>query len=405
MSGEKNVPEKVHATLGASTSARWMACPGSVGLSQSIPPSSGSAYAQEGTRAHALAELCLTKGVEPEVYVGVELEGGVVDEDMAEFVRIYVEHCREVRAEASNFWIERKFNLAALNPPAAMFGTADFVAYDSIMHELHVVDLKYGAGVVVEVKGNKQLRYYALGAALSLDPAMYPIEHVTMTIVQPRAMHPDGIVRSETIPYYELVEFAADLMAAARETQKPDAPLNAGSHCRFCPASGVCPTQRDHALAVVQDEFSALDEWAPPAPETIPAEQFADMLGKLHILDDWMSAMRATALARLERGEDVPGFKLVAKRAQRKWSNTSSVEQWLEADGYELDVIYEPRDLRSVAQIEKMMGKKTFAASPIAANVVKVSSGYNMAPATDPRPAVIGTAVEEFARLLPAAEE
>jgi hypothetical protein len=402
MSGEQNVPEKIHSELGASVASRWMNCPGSIRLSREVPRGNGgSVYAQEGTRAHAVAELCLSKNVEPDVYGGLEIEGGVVDDDMVEFVRIFVDHCRNLQHECSVTWVEKKFNLAALNPPGAMYGTADFVAYDKISKTLYVADLKYGAGVVVEVKGNKQLRYYALGAVIALGDE-YPIENVVMTIVQPRVSHPDGVVRSDTIPYAELIEFAAELMDAARETLKPDAKLSAGSHCRFCPASGVCPEQRSHALAVVQSEFEVVvdAEFVPPAPETIPPQQFSEMLGQLHVLDDWMKAMRATATAKLERGEDVPGFKLVAKRATRKWTDEDAVEQLLKAEKYEPDEIYEPRDLKSVAQIEKLVGKKAFASSKMAGAVAKVSSGYNLAPAHDPRPAVtLLTPSEEFARL------
>jgi len=406
MSGEKDVPEKIHAELGASVASRWMACPGSIRLSREVPVPASTSYAEEGTRAHALAELCLTKHVNPDIYEGMELEGGVVGEDMVEHVRVFVDYCSVLQGGGNTTWVEKKFNLAPLNPPGPMFGTADFVAYDPFERTLHVVDLKYGQGVVVEAKGNKQLRYYALGAALSLG-SEYPIDNVVMTIVQPRALHTDGPIRSDEATHIELIEFAAELMDAARKTLEPDAPLVAGSHCRFCPASGVCPAQRDRALAVAQSEFDIVEaEFTPPAPETIPPEMFAEMLGKLHILEDWASAMRATALARLERGEEVPGFKLVQKRPTRQWTDPDAVEQILKSEKYDDDEIYKPRDLKSVAQIEKLVGKKAFAASPLAGAVVKVSSGVNIAPATDPRPAVnILTVGEEFGLLLPAPEE
>jgi hypothetical protein len=407
MSGEKDVPEKIHAELGASVASRWMACPGSIRLSREVPVPASTSFAEEGTRAHALAELCLRRNVGPETYVGIELEGGVITDEMAEHVRVFYDYCNGLDDDSGHSWVERKFNLAPLNPPGPMFGTADFVAYDAVERTLHVVDLKYGQGVVVEAKGNKQLRYYALGAALSLDDPHYPIDKVVMTIVQPRALHTDGPIRSDEATHIELIEFAAELMDAARKTLEPDAPLVAGTHCRFCPASGVCPAQRDRALAVAQSEFDIVEaEFTPPAPETIPPEMFAEMLGKLHILEDWASAMRATALSRLERGEEVPGFKLVQKRATRQWTDPEDVANYLLGDGYDGDEIYKPRDLKSVAQIEKLVGKKAFAASPLAGAVVKVSSGVNIAPATDPRPAVnILTVGEEFGLLLPAPEE
>ena len=49
-----------HAKLGASSAARWLACPPSVALSATMPDTASS-YAAEGTLAHALGELALRK--------------------------------------------------------------------------------------------------------------------------------------------------------------------------------------------------------------------------------------------------------------------------------------------------------------------------------------------------------
>lgn len=405
MSGEV-VAEKIHAELGASVAPRWIACPGSIQLSRGLPEAPSSSYAEEGTQAHAVAELSLNKGVEPEFFVGMEVEGAVVPEEMVEHVKVYTDHCRRLMREADSFWIERRISLAKLNPPGPMFGTSDFSAYIRANRQLHVVDLKFGVGVVVDVVENEQLLYYALGVVLSLDLAEYPVDEIEITVVQPRAVHSDGVIRSWTITYEQLIEFAADLMDAARKTQEPNAPLVAGSHCRFCPASGICPAQRDRALAIAEQEFSVVEtEFVPPAPETIPAEKFAEILSKLHILEDWASSMRAAARGKLERGESVPGFKLVATRATRQWANEDDVAQALEAEGkYTEEDLYEPRDLKSVAQIEKLMGKKAFKTSPVAAAVVKRSSGYKMVPAHDPAPAISLQPIDEAFALLPAGE-
>jgi hypothetical protein len=377
-----------------------MACPGSVQLSRGIPNTS-SVFAQEGTAAHALAELCLRKRMDPEFYVGITVEGVTVTDEMAEHVGVYVDHCHTLLQNIDVIGeIEKKFTLAALHPPGPMFGTADFVAYDTQNRLLHVVDLKYGQGVVVEAKGNKQLRYYALGAALAITSL--PIDTVVMTIVQPRALHPDGLVRSETITYAELIDFSAELIAAAKATTVADAPLNPGPHCRFCPASGICPAQRDHAQDLAQVEFSAMPLDVPPDPTTLPPEVFADILGKLHILEDWATAVRAVAYAKLERGEDVPGFKLVAKRATRKWKDADTAIQSITSEGVWSEddlVVYK---MKSPAQVEKIIGKKNLDGDL----VEKVSSGYNMVPAHHPGQAVLLTAGSEFFPLaLPSGED
>jgi uncharacterized protein DUF2800 len=401
MSGALVVAEKTHSELGASVASRWMACPGSVQLARTVPTPPSTSYAEEGTRAHTLAELTLAKGVSADFFVGMTLHGGEVTDEMAEFVQVYLDHCGELYAIADDVWVERRFSLAALNPPGPMFGTADFVAYKRATRTLYVCDLKYGQGVVVEAKGNKQLRYYALGALLSLGPIEYPIDKIVMSIVQPRAAHVDGPIRSDEITYDDLVAFAIELMQAAHATLVPDAPLNPGSHCRFCPASGVCPAQRDHALSVAQAEFS-VEEWAPPAPDTVPLAELVEMLPKFRILEDWMAACRALVVGRLERGEDVPGMKLVAKRPSRKFTDEAAVIAALEALGWQGDDYYVQK-IKSPAQIEKLLGKPDFRQF-VEQFVIKESSGYKLAPASDPAPAYVVTRGEEFP-LLPRGEE
>lgn len=393
------VAEKIHAELGASVAPRWMACPGSIRLSREVPRPPTTEFAQEGTRAHAVAELCLNKGVDPEFFIGMEIEGGVVDEDMAENVAVYVDHCRAINAECDINWVERRFNLAPLGPPGPMFGTADHGAYSRAARRLYVDDLKFGQGVVVEAKENEQLLYYAVGFVLSLDPNEYPIDDVVVTIVQPRASHPDGAIRSYTITYLELFEFAGELLEAARATTDPNAPLNPGSHCRFCPAAGKCPAQFEHAQQLAQIEFKVETPSIPPAPETMPMSMVVEMLPQMEILEAWIKACRAHVFTALEAGDDVPGYKLVAKRATRKWGDTDGAIQILRSKKLQDEEIFNMK-LLSPAQIEKVVGKKEFAKS-LAPAVVKVSSGYKMVPDSDPAPAISVTRGEEF-DLLPA---
>lgn len=387
-----HVPEKLHAELGASAAARWMACPGSVRLSRGIP-NVETEYAREGTAAHALAELALRRGVDAFMWEGLTLEGVEVTEDMANAVQVFVDYCNLLKDMADVVWTEHRFSLAALNPPGPMFGTADFCAYDPRLRELEVVDFKYGQGVVVEAAGNRQLKYYALGAALSLGNER-PIETVRMTIVQPRAAHPAGVVRSEQIGILDLLAFASELLEAARATLADDAPLSPGHHCRFCPAAAICPAQHAQAQAIAQVEFAEMPLDRPPAPETLPLPVLADILEKLPILEDWAKQVRAHVTASLERGDAVPGFKLVPKRATRRWASQEQARTWLLDAGWKDEEILK-LDLRSPAQIEKLVGKKQLPGEFVESK----SSGYTLAREEDPRPAVDLTPGIEFPAL------
>jgi hypothetical protein len=380
-----NLPVKAHAALGASNASRWMMCPGSVRMERGLPDND-SEHSREGTAAHALAERCMTSGVDASTFIGVELEGVQVTEEMADYVQIFIGYVRGLIQETERHWVEQKFSLAELNPPEAMFGTADFVAYDAVSKTLHVVDLKYGRGVVVEVRGNKQLRYYGLGALLALGREI-EVDQVVLTIVQPRVLHPDGIIRSETISFTELLDFAGELLDAARRTQEPEAPLVPGPHCRFCKASAFCPAQLELAESIALVEFDEMPTHRPPAPETLPPEVLGEMLTKIPILEDWIKSMYQHAQRRLEAGEPVPGLKLVARRATRKWASETQARQWLEGQGYSPEEILVEPELRSPAQIEKVIGKTGMKEMPEGL-VKKESSGNTVALISDPRPAV-----------------
>jgi hypothetical protein len=409
---------KAHSELGASIAHRWMPCPGSVALTRGMP-NYDNIHSITGTAAHSLAEICLSQArhrpqlSDPLFYIGEELDVkqntlGIdkveVTEEMAEAVKVYVDYCRTLISEpGALYWPEQQFNLEELGPPegADMFGTSDFPCYVPATRTLHVVDYKHGSGVVVEVKGNKQLRYYGLGALLKImrEHPELDIDEVQITIVQPRAAHPDGPIRSETLTVLDLLAFSRELMTAAEATQQPDAPLVAGAHCRFCPAAAVCPAQRDQAQALAQVAFADMPVEAPPAPETLPLDVFADMLGKMHILDDWSRAMRQHAQHMLERGEVTPeelGMKLVAKRANRKWVDEKAVIDWLQSPerDYENEEIFK-QTLLSPAQIEKLVGKKNLPTDLYE----KKSSGVSMVPLSDPRPAVALEAGEVFPAL------
>lgn len=372
-----------------------MACPGSIRMSEGLPNTS-SPYAIEGSAAHALAERALRRGLDPEVWLDTEIavrDGGevhhvLVDEDMVDAVRVFVEFVRS-QVDAGELMIEQRFDLSPLNPPGPMFGTSDAVVWDANERRLHVIDFKYGRGVAVDAVENSQLRYYALGAVTALRKRP---ELVTTTIVQPRAEHPAGIIRSDTFSFDDLVAFKEALFAAARATQDPDAPLVVGDHCRFCPALAICPAQAETMALVAQQEF-ALTEPEPvvfPAPEHLSLEQIQLVLKHADNIEAWLGAVRRHVHDQLEAGVHIPGWKLVDKRATRRWVDDSVVER-LESE-YEIDL--HVRKPMSPAQAEKAL--KAIGVKLDPELVIKQSGGRKLAPDHDPRPALLPSAQEDF---------
>jgi hypothetical protein len=381
----------IHATLGASKAERWMSCPGSIRLEAGLPDVT-SEYAREGTAAHALGERAIQHNVDPLIYLDTEIEGVTVTEEMVDAVRIYVAHVRERAAELDAApLLEQKFDLTPLNPPGPMFGTSDCTISNG--DHLEVIDYKHGRGVAVGAVENAQLMYYALGAVVLLRVRPRTIR---VTIVQPRASHPAGIIRSFEFDFDRLVEFKRELFAAAARTTEPDAPLHAGSHCKFCKALAICPAQRDKAAAVAQTEFHAAA--APPSPDTLTLDELHVVLAYADTLEGWLDAVRHHVKGRLEAGEQVPGWKLVPKRATRKWADESEAERVLgDLLGEEA---YAPRKLVSPAQAEKAL--KVTGSNLPQRLVTAVSSGNNLAPDHDPRPAALPSAQTEFDVLAPA---
>lgn len=222
-----------HSKIGASSCERWWNCPGSVALIDTLPPQPTSEYATEGTAAHKLAEICLTKGLIAEQMVGqtIPAENGtvrVVTEEMAEAVQVYLDVIRtdmkKYKVHPSDLSIEHRFHLVHIDKDA--YGTNDAslkVAFTKVI----VYDYKHGAGVAVDAEDNKQGLFYAEGAAHGEE-----IDEVEIVIVQPRAIHKDGPIRRWTVSKGNLADFAVLLKAKAAATKDPNAPRRCGDWCR-----------------------------------------------------------------------------------------------------------------------------------------------------------------------------
>lgn len=374
-----------HSKIGASSYYRWKACPGSVRLSEGVPNQS-SPYAQEGTVAHDLAAEMLEdfffkkgKPLIPPQYSAENMEA----------IKVYIDY---VKSEAKNGFcnaseghilIEQRFQLESIHPD--LFGTSDCTLYFPREKKLKVIDYKHGAGIAVDVENNLQLQYYGLGALLSVN---LPVETVELCIVQPRCDHPDGRIRNWSFNAIELLDFAADLKRDAKATEDPNAKINPGTHCRFCPAAAanVCPALREKALAVAKSEFGPVDKYDPA--------RLKEALDILPILESWVKQVREFAYGEACHGRTPEGYKLVEKRAMRKWrvSEKEVVDELLTfvPDGTE---IYK-KSLLSPAQIEKQLKKDD--KKTLANLIVKESSGHTLVQNSDKRPAVFLDAKHDF---------
>jgi hypothetical protein len=401
-----------HARFSPSGSKRAIMCPGSIRMQEGLPNTS-SVFADEGTAAHELAEHCLKTGSDPDEFLGMYVNLGAaeadmvsdepigdrsfrVDDEMVDGVQTYINTCMEVVNSASGeleFAFEQWVDLS--NIAGMEGGTADFASYDPVTKRLTVIDLKYGKGTPVEVPENTQLLCYALGVVNRYHNR--GIGDVELIVVQPRCPHAKGPVRRWETDAVTLLEFEHDLAAAALATEAPDAPLVAGEWCKFCKAEAFCEAKRARVLDIASAEFGPYDDQPTlPVVTQMSPDELARVLRLRHEIASWMARVDEFAHAEAAHGRNPTGFKLVAKRATRKWRDEAeAAAKLVEIDL--LDIWTEPK-LLSPAKIEpKMPGKnKAERAKALEALTVKESSGSVLAPEEDPRPA-IKAGVEEFA--------
>ena len=355
--------------VGGSTAKRVINCPGSVALVAKMPPKPSSKYADEGTLLHNVIAEIVMSGQPPEHYLGTKYEGQTLTQELiddkltpalAALDQIDPFHGMEIEAETS-------VNFGTLLP--GVFGSTDLIG--RIGNRAVVLDWKFGDGVMVDVEDNPQLLFYA-AAAMRTPAAQWAFEGVTeieMVIVQPPA-----VKRWVTTPA-RVAAFELELVQAVKASEKPDAKLAVGDHCRWCAARPVCPKMTGAADRALQTTIDAID-----APTIAAYLKNADML------EDWITDLRALALQLLESGVKLPDYKLVAKRAVRSWTDDDKAKGALLALGLTESEVVEV-SVVSPAKAEKALKKRKQALPDDL--VVAISSGNTLASADDKRPEVM----------------
>lgn len=342
-----------HALLSPSASHRWLHCPAAPRLEEGIKDE-GSDYAAEGTLAHAYCAMKLknflglpTDGEKEEIAALQEKYGtGEMAEYTDTYATIVLEKYNAARAATpdTQLLVETRLDFSDYVPEA--FGTADaIIIADGTME---VIDFKYGKGVKVSAVENPQMMIYALGAYARFA-FEYRIDNLRATIVQPRI---DNLSEYE-ITVEELTAWAANVLTpAAEKAYKGEGPQTPGAWCQFCKVKNQC-----RALASKCKEVVAVD------PKLITPEELAkDVLPMVPIVKTWISGVEDFALAQALSGVQLPGWKIVEGRSVRKITDTDSVAAVLTKNGYKQNDIFKPVEMRTITDLEKLVGRKQFAA-------------------------------------------
>lgn len=425
-----------HSIFSPSKAHRYIRCPGSVAL-ESQCKDKPSAYAREGTAAHNLAEMVLTRKIKSasemlgrfikweEIGTPQQWE---VDEDMVDHVQAYCDrvferveefkllpHVRSVKLH-----VEERVDFSGVVNIPGQFGTADVVIEvefedDTVL--LSVEDLKYGMGVKVDAQDNEQLMTYGAGVMSAYELVGYDVVKVNLAIHQIRLGH----LSEHEYSAQEIREFSRDLATQAQvanhnlqgylseELKVEDLVLNPGEkQCLFCKAKAVCPALRKEVAATVFDQTPVTpDEFEDMTQENITRMEGADeeekmswlsvCMNKIDMIEGWCKAIRGMTEDELHAGKAVPGWKLVeGKRGARQWKDKDEAENTLKSMRLKLQEMYS-MTLISPAQAEKVLKESPRRWNRLQ-DLIKQSKGKpHVAPESDKRPALtVGSVSDDF---------
>lgn len=348
--------ERDHAILSPSSAKRWIHCTPSALLAEAAG-SKSSVYAEEGTLAHEISEYALTRYLEGVYDPIIDEAPPIKDEhlknplfsiDMANYIREYCEFVigegYEMRKQdgLSEMFLERKVDITDYAPDS--FGSVDVTLVSD--KTIHIIDLKYGAGVKVFADHNEQMMLYALGA---LKAAVSDrVTKIKMTIAQVRLDHYDTFEMSKG----ELLDWAEKVLKpAAKAAIQGKGKQVIGSWCGFCPVKAQCRAQRDAILADFDEK---------PEPLLLSDEEVTDLIGKIDTYKSWIESVNKYVYDRAIQGHKWEGYKLVAGRSSRVIKDEAKIRQALLNEFLEDEVLN--IKLKGIGDLEKLVGKKVFSA-------------------------------------------
>lgn len=296
----------LHSILPPSSAAQWGKCGGWVELQKFAPPEEETEESRVGTAVHELCALMVTGG-----WIGEAAENGIAwDAEAYECAEIF----KSVVAIGAE--VEKKLPIRTIHPEC--FGTPDAMHYDPIAKRLYIWDYKHGYGIV-EPFENFQLISYAAGALDYYGVHDFDIT-VELVVVQPRAPHPLGPVRSWKVRGEELRPYINRLANAANENLNGGGKCRTGEHCYNCPARTVCHTAVSNGLALFQIAQR-------PTPVQLDDEALSQLLALSQYAKKLFSKLEDLYAEQLKNrimsGAVVQGWTVEQKLSNLKWTKST----------------------------------------------------------------------------------
>lgn len=361
-----------HSEKGPSGAHRWRRCAGSINAERGLPDDSGI-EAAEGQVFHEYADLCLTFGLDPDVFVGKPFfheKFGILffSREMADNMLYGLDYLRDIAAEpGAQMYVEQQVDISRWCGDG-QFGTSDAGVINKGRCKITIFDWKYGMIPVVP-HWNDQEILYALGfwndvaEALfeGFDPADIEVE---MIIEQPRAPGGGGVWHTNMAV---LLKEGQKIVLDAAACDDPDALRTPGpKQCQWCRAAkaGTCPEFVELQLATFDMKLDELDDYIeagvpPRLPKVITPERRGYILTFAPVWNRFIETLHAQAYDDALKGRPTPLQKLVPGRSPaRKWRDEEKEKHVLERRFGDKAYI---KKLCSPAQIEEQVGKRVFA--------------------------------------------
>ena len=298
-----------HAKLSPSSSSRWLTCTASVRACEAYENKTNE-YAEWGTLAHEVGEcLLLNKPIPPDA-----------TPEHIECATEYADYVHSLMSKHSVLIVEETFDLGFIMPN--QFGTSDATVLTD--RHLHIVDLKTGHNIV-DAENNTQLMLYALGALNDLE-TIYDIDEITLHIVQTRANH----ISSWTLSVSDLLIFGQVVAIQAQKIlNNKDTEFNPNAKaCKYCPHQYKCEALKLHVEGVIKGSFDNIEDIEGKA-DMVDVSHIKRILDNKDLIIGFIKAVEEVALERLQKGDKIDGYKVVASNTNRKWADEDEVEKYL----------------------------------------------------------------------------
>lgn len=270
------------------------------------PDESDNEVREDGTAMHWLAAEIYAR--RPTVVNMAAPNNRILHDELFDAVEVYIDF---LNSHADAEWqIEQPVDTSCIYPNTS--GTPD--AWQYVPGLLRVADYK-GGFRFVEVWGNLQLIIYAV-SILNMLGVYDENTVIELTVVQPRAFHPDGDIRTWVTTRKELQSYVDELRSSAIDAMSDNPMCTPNPGCRDCPGRHSCVAFQNASYREIEFAYGA-------TPHELEPRQLGEELTRINdaiaLLEARKSGLDAQAESMLINGAIVPGWTLEHRLGRTRW--------------------------------------------------------------------------------------